>query len=281
MTLPWSMISMRGQSRSMSARSWVVSRIVVPRSALMSARKSRTRSLAHDVEADGRLVEEHDLRIVQQRRGEIAPHALPERQLADGRVQEPAEVEQFDEGSQVGAVARLRARGRRAAAARTSRAGAGPTTAGCAGRTPRRSAAPARPASAGGRRRRREPSAARHEDPGEHLDGRGLPCPVRADVADHRSRGHRERHAGDRVHVGPLAPQATGPSHDRERLLDAVDLDDARHRVSFPCSGSDGSRAARTRWPPWPSPARPAAMRTASRGKARCSGLSSTYSDGK
>ena len=52
--------------------------------------------LAHQVQADGRLVEHEQLRRVQQGGRDLAAHPLPERQLADRGVQERLHLEQRD-----------------------------------------------------------------------------------------------------------------------------------------------------------------------------------------
>ncbi len=52
------------------------------------------RCLGDDVQPDRRLVEEEELRVVQQRRRQVAAHALAERELAHRRVQERLELEQ-------------------------------------------------------------------------------------------------------------------------------------------------------------------------------------------
>src|SRR5918997_1513202 len=51
--------------------------------------------LGDDVEADRRLVEVEEGRVVEDGGGEVAAHPLAERELADGGVEEGIEVEQF------------------------------------------------------------------------------------------------------------------------------------------------------------------------------------------
>ena len=53
--------------------------------------------LGDEVEADGRLVEEQDLRVVQQARGQLAAHALAERQVAHRLVEQVGGAEQLAE----------------------------------------------------------------------------------------------------------------------------------------------------------------------------------------
>ena len=52
------------------------------------------RILGDHVEADGRLVEEEDLGVVQQRHHDLGAHALAERQLAHRAVEEGRELEE-------------------------------------------------------------------------------------------------------------------------------------------------------------------------------------------
>jgi len=68
--------------------------------------RRNSRSRAHDVEADRRLVEIEDLWVVQQRRGDVSPHPLAKRQLAHGDVEQRLQVEQLDELLEVGPVSR-------------------------------------------------------------------------------------------------------------------------------------------------------------------------------
>ena len=79
----------------MSARSWVVSRIVTPLDRLSSARNSRIRGLGDEVQPDRGLIEVEDGRLVQERRREVAPHPLAQRQLSHRGIHERPEVEQF------------------------------------------------------------------------------------------------------------------------------------------------------------------------------------------
>src|SRR6185503_13071993 len=53
--------------------------------------------LRDDVEADGGLVEEEDARAVEERGGDLAAHALSERELADGAAEQRLELEAVDE----------------------------------------------------------------------------------------------------------------------------------------------------------------------------------------
>ena len=146
--------------------------------------KRAHRQLAHGVQADGRLVEEQHLRIVQQRRRDLAAHPLAEAQLARRRAQQLAQVEQLGQLLDVLAVARLvhaidvaqqreRIRHRhvppelRALAEHHADLGDVPLAL-----LPRHAAV--HPADAG----------VRHEDAAQDLDGRGLARSVGADVAD-------------------------------------------------------------------------------------------------
>ena len=111
--------------------------------------------LRDDVEADRRLVEEQQLGAVEHRRRQFAADALAERELPDGRVEERVELEHFAEPLETFAVTVGRDAGRCGAGGRRSRGAVGPTTAGCAARTSRRSGARARSAAATARARRR------------------------------------------------------------------------------------------------------------------------------
>ena len=62
------------------------------------------RRFRDDVEPDRGLVEEDDLRIVEQRGGELAAHPLAERELAHGRLEERPEREHVGEAVEVLAV---------------------------------------------------------------------------------------------------------------------------------------------------------------------------------
>ena len=57
--------------------------------------------LAHHVEADGGLVQVDDVGVVQERRGQLPPHALAQGELAYGHVQERRQVEELGEGGHV------------------------------------------------------------------------------------------------------------------------------------------------------------------------------------
>ena len=61
-------------------------------------------ALADHVEADRGLVEVEDLRVVQQRRGDVAAHPLAERELPHRGVEQVAEVEQLGELGEVAPV---------------------------------------------------------------------------------------------------------------------------------------------------------------------------------
>ncbi len=65
------------------------------------------RILADHVEPDGRLVEHHQRRVVEQRGRQLTPHALAKRELTNRGRQEGTELEPLDERCQVGVVAGL------------------------------------------------------------------------------------------------------------------------------------------------------------------------------
>ena len=224
----------------MSPRSCVVSSTVTPRSRLICGRNSRTRCLRDDVETDRRLVEEEQLRVVQHRRGQLAADALAERELPHGRVQERVEVEHLAEAREVLAVAVGRERGRCAAAARTSRSAAGPTRAGCAGRTstPIRRASSMRCRDGSSPATRTRPADGTRM-PGQHLDRRRLAGAVRAEVAEQLAALDAEGDAVDRVDDTPLAPEA-GRAGARRTCFARCSTSIIRRR-----SGSGGRRTAR------------------------------------
>ena len=116
-TRPWSITTSRRHSRSMSARSCVVSTSVVSPPAPSSARNAADRLLADHVQADRRLVQEQHLGAVQQRRGQLAAHPLAQRELPDRGVEERVQVEQRRGSGAAGPRARRPAPGRCAAAA--------------------------------------------------------------------------------------------------------------------------------------------------------------------
>ena len=166
-------------------------------------------ALADHVEPDGRLVEEEDLRVVQQRRDDVAAHPLAEAELPDRGVEQVVEVEQVEEPPEVLAVPGRARCGRSSAAGRRSRAAAGPTTGWCAGRRRHRSCrASSIRSRCGLQPGDPEVARGRHQDAGEHLDRRRLPGAVRPDVADHLAGLDRERQVLDRAHDGPSCAAA-------------------------------------------------------------------------
>src|SRR6218665_7380 len=64
-------------------------------------KKAPHRILGDHIETDGRLIEEQDLWIVQQRHDDLGAHALAEAELAYGPVEKGREVEQGAEALQV------------------------------------------------------------------------------------------------------------------------------------------------------------------------------------
>ena len=55
--------------------------------------------LGHHIQSDGRLIEEQDVRIMEQGRCQVGPHALPQAQGAHRCIQEPLQVQQIAEGA--------------------------------------------------------------------------------------------------------------------------------------------------------------------------------------
>ena len=172
-------------------------------------------ALAHHVEADGGLVEVEDLRVVQERGGDVAAHPLAEAELPDRDVEQVAEAEQLDELRQVGSVP----------------LGVGPVdllqqVEGVAQRQvpPQRGALAedhADPAgqlgalAAGVDARDADRAGGRHQDAGEHLDRGRLAGAVRADVADHLAGLDLEAQLLHGLDVGPAAdPEGAGQPGD-------------------------------------------------------------------
>ena len=208
------------------------------------------RLLADHVEPDGRLVEEQDRRVVEQRGGELAAHALAERQLAHGRVEQRAEVEP------VGEARRGSRRGGRPGTRYTWRSRSKLSRSGRSHHSCERwpNTTPMRRGQLGALAARLEPvdahvPAGRHEDAGEHLDGRRLPGAVRADVADHRAaldlRGRCRRRpctSSRRRRTRPALRCTV------KVLARPCDVDDrVVGHVSSRCSGGGGRRCARWR----------------------------------
>ena len=186
------------------------------------------RQLGRRIEADGRLVEEEQRRLVQQRRGDLAAHALAERELAHRLVQQPAraaaaptsssriarvavlrhavdvaqQVEALDHRQvppQLGALAEHHADPRHVAAP-AARQGTSPSTSQRAGR--------------------------RLEDAGEDLDGGRLARAVGADQADQLARARAEADAGQRLDRAPAAVEQPLDRAQRARVAlgDAIGL---------------------------------------------------------
>src|SRR5262249_43399711 len=156
------------------------------------------------VEPDGRLVQEQHLRRMQEARGDLRAHALSQRELADGDVEERPATKSLDEriprllidGTvEVGHAGEdlKRIAGRKVVPALGSLA---------EDRTdvPRERAAllPGREAEDTRLARRRE------EDARQHLDRRRLAGAVRPDERDGLTAGNRETHAIDSDDLGAL-----------------------------------------------------------------------------
>src|SRR5215211_1172519 len=181
--------------------------------------------LRDHVEADRRLVEEQDLRVVQHRRRELATHALAERKLPDGRGQERRHLQPLDEGVEVAAVAV----GRHAVDVAEQLEGV------LERQVPPQldalaedNADPARELDPLPRRLdagHAYPTAARDEDPGQHLHRGRLPRAVGADIAHHRASLDRKADTVDCAYDLALATNAPALPPDDERLLEFGQLD--------------------------------------------------------
>ncbi len=182
--------------------------------------------LGDEVEPDRGLVEEEDVGLVEQTCRELAPHALTEGEPADrgveqvGRIQQIAEL--ADAPSQRGVV---------------DPEDGGEHPEGLAGRQfrPELRALPEQRADAAGqdlpllpRDESEHPDIAARgvEDAGQHLDGRGLPGPVRPDVGQALAGVGRERQVADGLHRPP-APTSTGG----ERLGELLHCDGHRGSI--------------------------------------------------
>ena len=227
----------------MSPRSCVVSRIVVPRSALSRVRNAADGRLADHVEADRRLVEHEQLGVVHQRRRQVAAHPLPEAELAHRSVEERPEVQQLGQLGEPGPVRRTLDAVKMADQGQAVAQRQVP---------PQRGALAEHHADAPGQRRAlprrvqpRHPYApgGRREDAGQHLDRGGLPGAVRAEVADELARRDGEGDPVDRVDEGTAPAQPPGAASYGEGLGDLVDLD----HVSSPSIGSVRSPARQAR----------------------------------
>ena len=189
--------------------------------------------LRDDVEPDRRLVEEHDLGIVEQRRGEVAAHALAERELSHGRPEERLELEELGEARQVLLVALLRhaidvTEQLERVAQRQVPPELDPLAEDDA--DPPRQLDPLP--------RGIEPGDANapgrgHEDPGEHLDRGRLAGAVRAEVAEELALLHGERDPVDRVDDPALAAHAALLRTHDERLADVLELDRRGHEPTL------------------------------------------------
>ncbi len=187
------------------------------------------RLLAHHVEADRRLVEEQHLRAVQQRRRELAAHALTERELAHRRLDERVEVEQLAAlreprcvlgGGNAVDVAQQRERITERQIPPELRALA------------EHDADPARELQALGHRlvaaHARE-SAGRIQHAREHLERRRFSGAVRADVAERLAALHGEVDAVDGADHARLAAQPSRLPVHGEVLPKSTRLDDGIH----------------------------------------------------
>ncbi len=234
--------------------------------------------LHRHVEPDGRLVQEQHLRAVQQRAGDLRLHPLAEGELAHRLADLVADVHQLDQLVPDAAELRLRDPvDRPVHLVRVER-----------GQVPLQLVAVAHdqrdPAQEGvlaaGRQVPEHPHVAggREQQPGQHLQRRGLASTVRAEETDHLTGLHGEVDPGDRDHVpgGPphqaaqRGPQAALPLRHPEGLrqpghvdvwLHARTVTGADQRFSGPCRpgpaaaacpGRRSSRPAAAR--PWPRP---------------------------
>ena len=202
--------------------------------------------LGHHVQADGRLVQEQERRIVQQRGGQVGAHALAQAQAAHGRIQERAQLQQVVEQAQVVLVAIFRHAVDVVQQVQRLDHGQIPPQAGALaehhadapdvlGALPPRHAAVHLHLAAGG-----------HQDAGQDLDRGGLARAVRAEIAHQLARRDIEADAVHRGHhvwnsrvdqIAQRAQRAAMVPVDAEVLVQSFDsIMSIHHDVSFPCS---------------------------------------------
>ena len=263
----------------MSCRSWVVSSERGAALVVERAEELAQATLAHHVQADGRLVEVEHLGVVQQRGGDVAAHPLAEAELAHRGVELVAEVEQVDEPVEVLAVARRRdAVHLLEQVERVAQREVPPQRRALAEDDPdatRELDAVAARVEAG----HPHLPTGRHEDAGQHLDGRRLPGAVGPDVADHLAGIDGERQVVHGQHRsrgrGGGAPRPGGVRRRCARGRARRSVARVTDMVSSPwrCSGGrrSATRAGRRPWSARPRPARrtgtPRASRTGRSGR--------------
>ncbi len=195
-----------------------------PAFAVEFGEESLDRGLGHHVQTDSRFVQVDDFRIVQQRGGEIAAHALAERKLPDGCVEERCQVQQVHETVQV-----LAEPVRRDAVDVAEQVEAVPQ-----GQVPPQGCPlPEHDSDTAGEFHplagRVEPGDAQvtatgYEDPDQHLDGRGLACAVRPQIADHLAGRDPKREITNGLHVDTLTPEPARPLAEDEGLCNPLNL---------------------------------------------------------
>ena len=186
--------------------------------------------LRDDVQSDRRLVEEEQGRPVQERGREVAAHALSERQLAHGLVEVRVQAEDAVEESHALAILGLaEAVDLLEKAERLDDGDVPPELGALPEHDPDRGDV-ARPVAVRDESVADDLARGRRQDPGQHLDRRRFPRAVGADVADHLPRGDRERHVGDRGHLGRF-PAHEGLQRGRESLLAAIRAEDLGQAV--------------------------------------------------
>ena len=223
-TRPSLISTRRSASLLTSVMSWVVNSTERPRCSTWNFRNSRTCSFTTTSIPIVGSSRKTIIGIVQQRGGEVRPHALPRDSCRTGcsRRREPQQVIELPE--------RARNRSRHledvAEDRRAIPGPADPTRVGFAARRPLRCSwrcgcdldvARCRPPHAPRRR---------HENAGEHLDGRGLPGTVRAEQGQHLALPHRQGdvvdgYLGDpawRQHGGDSTDEAGSTHHSVEGL---------------------------------------------------------------
>ena len=190
-----------------------------PLAAIDLAKEVAHAVLGDHVESDRRLVEVQDLGVVQQRRCEIAAHALTERQLAHGRTQKRVEIEQLAHTANVVRVALGRhtinvAQQLERIDQRQIPPQLCPLAEHDADALSQLLASAVRHHT-----QHLHLSAARDQNARQHLDGGRLARPVRAQTADHLAAVDRERHVAHGADLAILAHDERGRRTEQPRAL--------------------------------------------------------------
>ncbi len=195
--------------------------------------------LGDGIEADGGLVEEQDGRGVEQRRRQIAPHALAQAELARRRVEQRAQVHQVDQLVASPGIVGLGYAVDVAQQIERFDDGQVPPQLGALAEHDADVAYVLDALAPGYAPENRDVATVGHQDAAEHLHGGGLAGAVGPDIADEFAGVQRKRDVGQRLHRAVAAMHDTdqrsqdprGTLGDAERLGQVLD-DDLRHGAS-------------------------------------------------